>query len=71
MMGASFSLAPLLDPTVEQKGVVEREELKDGRRFSSHEEMIEAKGFHEIEKKIMHMMRDEMRNDRKEALQEC
>jgi NitT/TauT family transport system ATP-binding protein len=46
-------------------------EFKDGRRFSSHEEMIEAKGFHEIEKKIMHMMRDEMRNDREEALQEC
>jgi len=46
-------------------------EFKDGRRFSSHEEMIEAKGFHEIEKKIMHMMRDEMRNDRDEALEEC
>jgi ABC-type nitrate/sulfonate/bicarbonate transport system ATPase subunit len=46
-------------------------EFKGGRRFSSHEEMIEAKGFHEIEKKIMHMMRDEMRNDREEALQEC
>jgi len=46
-------------------------EFKDGRRFSSHEEMIEAKGFHEIEKKIMHMMRNEMRNDREEALPEC
>jgi ABC-type nitrate/sulfonate/bicarbonate transport system ATPase subunit len=46
-------------------------EFKGGRRFSSHEQMIEAKGFHEIEKKIMHMMRDEMRNDREEALQEC
>jgi len=46
-------------------------EFKNGRRFSSHEEMIEAKGFHEIERRIMHLMRDEMRNDREEALQEC
>lgn len=43
--------------------------FKDGRRFSSHEEMMEAKGFHELEKKIMHLMRDEMRKDREEALQ--
>jgi NitT/TauT family transport system ATP-binding protein len=35
--------------------------FKGGRRFASHEEMIDAKGFHELEKKIMHLMRDEMR----------
>lgn len=43
-------------------------EFKGGRRFSSHEEMMEAKGFHELEKKIMHMMRDETRGDLDDAV---
>jgi len=38
-------------------------EFKGGRRFASHEEMIEAKGFYELKKRIMHLMRDEMRKD--------
>jgi NitT/TauT family transport system ATP-binding protein len=42
-------------------------EFKGGRRFASHEEMIEAKGFYELEKKIMHLMRDEMRGDLEES----
>lgn len=46
-------------------------EFKKGRRFSSHEEMMEADGFHQIERKIMHLMREEMRNDREEAHQGC
>jgi len=35
--------------------------FKQGRRFTSHEEMIEANGFHDMEKKLMHLMRDETR----------
>jgi NitT/TauT family transport system ATP-binding protein len=42
-------------------------EFKEGRRFASHEEMIEAKGFYELEKRIMHLMRDEMRGDLEES----
>jgi ABC-type nitrate/sulfonate/bicarbonate transport system ATPase subunit len=42
-------------------------EFKGGRRFASHEEMIEAKGFYELEKRIMHLMRDEMRKDVEET----
>jgi hypothetical protein len=38
-------------------------EFKGGRRFASREEMMEADGFYDLEKKIMHLMRDEMRND--------
>jgi NitT/TauT family transport system ATP-binding protein len=38
-------------------------EFKQGRRFASHEEMMEAKGFYDLEKKIMHLMRDETRSD--------
>jgi NitT/TauT family transport system ATP-binding protein len=38
-------------------------EFKGGRRFASHEEMMEADGFYDLEKKIMHLMRDEMRDD--------
>lgn len=36
-------------------------EFKRGRRLASHEEMLEADGFYELAKKIMHLMRDEMR----------
>jgi ABC-type nitrate/sulfonate/bicarbonate transport system ATPase subunit len=36
-------------------------EFKQGRRFASREEMMEADGFHELERSIMHLMRDEMR----------
>jgi ABC-type nitrate/sulfonate/bicarbonate transport system ATPase subunit len=38
-------------------------EFKGGRRFESHEEMMDADGFHELEKKIMQLMREEMRDD--------
>ncbi len=38
-------------------------EFKGGRRLASHEEMLEADGFSELAKKIMHLMRDEMRSD--------
>ncbi len=38
-------------------------EFKGGRRFASHEEMMEAKGFYELERKFMHLMRDESRGD--------
>lgn len=38
-------------------------EFKGGRRFSNHEEMMDAKGFHELEKHIMHLMRTETRGD--------
>jgi ABC-type nitrate/sulfonate/bicarbonate transport system ATPase subunit len=38
-------------------------EFKGGKRFASHEEMMEADGFYDLEKKIMHLMRDEMRDD--------
>jgi NitT/TauT family transport system ATP-binding protein len=37
--------------------------FKGGRRFASHEEMMEADGFYELEKKIMHLMREEMRDN--------
>jgi NitT/TauT family transport system ATP-binding protein len=42
-------------------------EFKGGHRFTSHEEMMEAEGFYELEKKIMHLMRDEMRSDVEDA----
>ena len=38
-------------------------EFKGGRRSASHEEMMEAKDFHDLEKEIMHLMREEMRDD--------
>lgn len=38
-------------------------EFKRGRRFASHEEMMEADGFYDLEKKIMHLMREEMRDN--------
>ncbi|MGD9501601.1 MAG: ABC transporter ATP-binding protein [Methyloceanibacter sp.] len=38
-------------------------EFKQGRRFASHEEMMEADGFYDLEKKIMSLMREEMRDD--------
>ena len=38
-------------------------EFKGGRRFRSHEEMIDADGFYELEKKIMQLMREEMRDE--------
>jgi NitT/TauT family transport system ATP-binding protein len=38
-------------------------DFKGGRRFASHEEMMEADGFYDLEKKIMHLMREEMRDD--------
>jgi NitT/TauT family transport system ATP-binding protein len=41
-------------------------EFKNGRRLASHEEMIEAEGFYELEKRIMLLMRDEMRGDLEE-----
>jgi NitT/TauT family transport system ATP-binding protein len=41
--------------------------FKGGRRFTSHEEMMEADGFYELEKKIMHLMRDEMRSEVEDA----
>jgi ABC-type nitrate/sulfonate/bicarbonate transport system ATPase subunit len=37
--------------------------FKGGRRFSSHEEMMDADGFYELEKKIMQLMREEMRDE--------
>lgn len=37
-------------------------EFKNERRFTLHEEMMEAPGFYELEKRIMHLMRDETRN---------
>ncbi|MGB8709142.1 MAG: hypothetical protein WCD39_05165, partial [Methyloceanibacter sp.] len=42
-------------------------EFKRGRRLASHEEMLEADGFYELAKKIMHLMRDEMRGDLEES----
>ena len=36
-------------------------EFKGGRRFASHEEMMEVDGFYELEKSLMCLMRDEMR----------
>jgi ABC-type nitrate/sulfonate/bicarbonate transport system ATPase subunit len=44
-------------------------EFKGGRRLTSHEEMIEADGFYELAKRIMHLMRDEMRGDLEESPQ--
>jgi len=38
--------------------------FKQGRRFSSHEEMMEAKGYYELDRHLMHLMRDETREDR-------
>jgi ABC-type nitrate/sulfonate/bicarbonate transport system ATPase subunit len=38
-------------------------DFKQGRRFQSREQMIEAPGYYELEKKIMHLMRDESRRD--------
>ena len=37
--------------------------FKGGHRFASHEEMMEADGFYDLEKKIMHLMREEMRDN--------
>ena len=42
-------------------------EFKGGRRLASHEEMLEADGFYELAKKIMHLMREEMRGDPEES----
>jgi ABC-type nitrate/sulfonate/bicarbonate transport system ATPase subunit len=42
-------------------------EFKGGRRLASHEEMLEADGFYELAKKIMLLMRDEMRGDLEES----
>jgi ABC-type nitrate/sulfonate/bicarbonate transport system ATPase subunit len=36
-------------------------EFKKGRRFTVHEEMMEAPGFYDLEKKIMQLMRNETR----------
>jgi NitT/TauT family transport system ATP-binding protein len=38
-------------------------DFKHGRRFASREQMIEAPGYYELEKKIMYLMRDEMRRE--------
>ena len=38
-------------------------EFKGGRRYASHEAMMEAKGFYDLRKKIMHLMRVETRGD--------
>lgn len=38
-------------------------EFKHGRRFTRHEDMIEADGFYEMSKKIMTLMRQEMQSD--------
>jgi ABC-type nitrate/sulfonate/bicarbonate transport system ATPase subunit len=38
-------------------------DFKQGRRFASREQMIEAPGYYELEKKIMRLMRDETRRD--------
>jgi len=38
-------------------------DFKKGRRFQSREQMIEAPGYYDLEKKIMHLMRDESRRD--------
>jgi len=44
-------------------------DFKNGRRFESHEEMSEAPGYHELGKKIMHLMRDEAQNNREPCYQ--
>jgi ABC-type nitrate/sulfonate/bicarbonate transport system ATPase subunit len=38
-------------------------EFKQGRRFASREQMIEAAGYYDLEKKIMYLMRDETRRE--------
>ena len=38
-------------------------EFKGGRRFASQEEMMVAKGLYDLEKDIMHLMREDMRDD--------
>jgi NitT/TauT family transport system ATP-binding protein len=38
-------------------------DFKQGRRFASREQMIEAAGYYELEKRIMYLMRDEMRRE--------
>jgi ABC-type nitrate/sulfonate/bicarbonate transport system ATPase subunit len=43
-------------------------EFKRGRRFASHEEMMEADGFYEMSKKIMLLMRQEMQGDVEELV---
>jgi NitT/TauT family transport system ATP-binding protein len=43
--------------------------FKHGRRFANHEEMMEASGFREMEKKLMHLMRDETRDSVEDPLQ--
>jgi len=37
--------------------------FKGGRRIASREEMLEAQGYVELERKLMHLMRDEMRGE--------
>ena len=41
--------------------------FKGGRRIASREEMLEAQGYVELERKLMHLMRDEMRGEPDEA----
>jgi ABC-type nitrate/sulfonate/bicarbonate transport system ATPase subunit len=41
-------------------------EFKRGRRFASHEEMMEADGFYEMSKRIMLLMRQEMHGEPEE-----
>jgi NitT/TauT family transport system ATP-binding protein len=40
-----------------------RTDFKNGRRFTSREQMIEAPGYHELERRIMHLMREEIGRD--------
>jgi NitT/TauT family transport system ATP-binding protein len=37
--------------------------FKGGRRIASREEMLEAQGYVDLERKLMHLMRDEMRGE--------
>jgi len=37
--------------------------FKGGRRIASREEMLEVQGYSELERKLMHLMRDEMRGE--------
>jgi NitT/TauT family transport system ATP-binding protein len=41
--------------------------FKGGRRIASREEMLEVQGYSELERKLMHLMRDEMRGEPDEA----
>jgi NitT/TauT family transport system ATP-binding protein len=41
--------------------------FKGGRRIASREEMLEAQGYVDLERKLMHLMRDEMRGEPDEA----